>query len=148
MQKIGKLTINSEGEISTSLISSFQKTDAEIDAYIQTMYQEFEGVLGKVVATSNQKLSIYDEDGVRMVRNRETAIGNLCADAYRIIGKANVGLVNGGGIRSSLPAGDITYKNVSDVYPFDDKFIIGFGLDYNEKYRNIPCVGIINPKYI
>ena len=30
----------------------------------------------------------------------------------------------------------------------DDKFIIGYGLDYNEKYRNIPYVGVINPKYI
>ena len=30
----------------------------------------------------------------------------------------------------------------------EDKFIIGFGLDYNEKYRNIPYVGVINKKYI
>ena len=30
----------------------------------------------------------------------------------------------------------------------EDKFIIGFGLDYNEKYRNTPYIGVINPKYI
>ena len=30
----------------------------------------------------------------------------------------------------------------------EDKFIIGYGLDYNEKYRNIPYVGVINKKYI
>ena len=30
----------------------------------------------------------------------------------------------------------------------EDKFIIGFGLDYTEKYRNIPYVGVINKKYI
>ncbi len=29
-----------------------------------------------------------------------------------------------------------------------DAFVIGYGLDYDEKYRNIPCVGILNPKYI
>ena len=33
-------------------------------------------------------------------------------------------------------------------YEIDDYFVIGYGLDYNESYRNIPCVGIINEKYI
>ena len=33
-------------------------------------------------------------------------------------------------------------------FEIEDYFVIGYGLDYNEKYRNIPCVGIINPKYI
>ena len=41
---------------------------------------------------------------------------------------------------------DIVPKYVG--YEIEDKFVIGFGLDYNEKYRNIPYVGIINPKYI
>ncbi len=27
-------------------------------------------------------------------------------------------------------------------------FVIGYGLDYNEKYRNIPAVGIMNMKYV
>lgn len=33
-------------------------------------------------------------------------------------------------------------------YQIEDEFVIGYGLDYNESYRNIPCVGIINKKYI
>ena len=33
-------------------------------------------------------------------------------------------------------------------FEIDDLFVIGYGLDYNEKYRNIPCVGVINSKYI
>lgn len=45
-------------------------------------------------------------------------------------------------------------RRVCDIAPkyigfeIEDKFIIGFGLDYNEKYRNIPYIGVINPKYI
>ncbi len=27
-----------------------------------------------------------------------------------------------------------------------DKFVVGFGLDYNEKYRNLPYVGVIKPE--
>ena len=27
-----------------------------------------------------------------------------------------------------------------------DEFVVGYGLDYNEKYRNLPFVGILSPK--
>ena len=33
-------------------------------------------------------------------------------------------------------------------FTIPNKFVIGFGLDYNEKYRNLPYIGVINPKYI
>ncbi len=41
---------------------------------------------------------------------------------------------------------DVKPKYVGKV--IEDKFVIGFGLDYNEKYRNLPFVGVINKKYI
>lgn len=33
-------------------------------------------------------------------------------------------------------------------FEIEDKFVIGYGLDYNEAYRNVPYVGVINKKYI
>ena len=27
-----------------------------------------------------------------------------------------------------------------------DEFVIGYGLDYDEKYRNLPFVGVLSPK--
>ena len=30
-------------------------------------------------------------------------------------------------------------------YEVPDKFVVGYGLDYAEKYRNLPYVGILNP---
>ncbi len=29
-----------------------------------------------------------------------------------------------------------------------NKFVIGYGMDYNEKYRNLPFIGVLNKKYI
>lgn len=39
-----------------------------------------------------------------------------------------------------------------DIYPdykgleVPDKFIVGYGLDYDEKYRNLPFVGVLKPE--
>ena len=38
---------------------------------------------------------------------------------------------------------DIKADYVGQVVP--DAFIIGYGLDYNEKYRNLPYIGILKP---
>lgn len=39
---------------------------------------------------------------------------------------------------------------VPDYIGFEipDEFVIGFGLDYNEKYRNLPCIGVIKQSEI
>ena len=36
----------------------------------------------------------------------------------------------------------------ADYYCFDvpDEFIVGYGLDYDQKYRNLPYIGILDPK--
>ena len=39
---------------------------------------------------------------------------------------------------------DIQADYVGKVIP--DEFVIGYGLDYDEKYRNLPFVGILSPK--
>ena len=39
---------------------------------------------------------------------------------------------------------DIKADYVGKVVP--DAFVVGYGLDYDEKYRNLPFVGILSPK--
>ncbi len=39
---------------------------------------------------------------------------------------------------------NITADYVGKVIP--DEFVIGYGLDYDEKYRNLPYVGVLSPK--
>lgn len=38
---------------------------------------------------------------------------------------------------------DIEADYVGKVIP--DEFVVGYGLDYNEKYRNLPYVGVLSP---
>jgi 5'-nucleotidase len=49
---------------------------------------------------------------------REFALGQLIADAQRAAGKADVAVMNNGGIRADLAAGQATYGNLFEVQPF------------------------------
>jgi 5'-nucleotidase/UDP-sugar diphosphatase len=120
----GKLTISADGKITTELINSYEKTDADMDAFLKDIFTEFDGILKEVVAKSSVNLTGYAEDGTRLVRNQETNIGDLCADAYRAMADADIAWVNGGGIRADIPAGDITYGQIIDVHPYGNMLYV------------------------
>lgn len=53
------------------------------------------------------------------VRNAETGLGNLVADAMRFAGNADVAIQNGGGIRTSIAApGPVSMGDTFNVLPF------------------------------
>ena len=58
-----------------------------------------------------------------MTRSRETQIGNLCADALKYESGAEIAFMNGGGVRDSINAGDITYADIFKVNPFGDEVV-------------------------
>lgn len=120
----GKLTISADGKITTELINSYEKTDADMDAFLKDIFTEFDGILKEVVAKSSVNLTGYAEDGTRLVRNQETNIGDLCADAYRAMADADIAWVNGGGIRADITAGDITYGQIIDVHPYGNMLYV------------------------
>ena len=124
LNNIGKLTITKDGELSAELISEYSERDDDTTSFIENIKSRYESQMNSVIARSDIKLSCYTEDGIRLVRNRETAIGNLVADAYRAVGNADIGLVNGGGIRADIPAGDITYADMLAVHPFGNTLCV------------------------
>lgn len=115
---IGQLVITGDGMISTGLVDGYDAKDAEVEEFLSNIKATYEEETQEVVATSDTALSCADAAGIRMVRNRETTIGDFCADAYRAMSGADVAFVNGGGIRADLPAGDITYADVLAVHPY------------------------------
>ena len=87
--------------------------------------------LDQVVASTSVELTINDlevkyDNGspVRMVRRAETNLGDLAADAARDAGGADIGICGGGGIRTSIAKGDITYGQIINVHPFGNQITV------------------------
>lgn len=118
LANIGQLVISPSGNLTTGLISHYTAKDESMEKVITDIKAGYEAELAEVVAVSDASLKCNDESGVRMVRNRETAIGNFCADAYCAVAQADIAVVNGGGIRADLLEGDITYGDLIAVHPF------------------------------
>ena len=98
------------------------QADPEIAQMVQEIVKNIDSVMNVVIAKTEVPL-----DGDRnLIRKQETNVGNLIADIMRertqsIPGyEADVALANGGGIRTQLPAGDITKKDLYTLLPFEN----------------------------
>jgi 5'-nucleotidase/UDP-sugar diphosphatase len=64
-----------------------------------------------------------DLDGEN-VRKKETNLGNFIADIMRHASGADVTLINGGSIRTSIKKGEVSVKDVYSVLPFDNYIVV------------------------
>lgn len=124
-ESIGQLTIDpATGEMSTQLVKLADvATDSPAytaaQTYIQGIQEKYQDVVAEVVATSDVTLTVSDPaTGDRRVRSAETNMGDFCADAYREVMGADIGFVNGGGIRADITPSDVTYGDLIAVHPF------------------------------
>ncbi len=120
---IGKLTITNDG-FDTELVKTdtYEKTDESIDAYIAEINENYAELGNRVIGESKVTLDTHDGE-TRLVRNSETAIGNLCSDALRIITGADVSFVNGGGLRAPIEAGEVTFNDIFSVFPYNNQVV-------------------------
>ena len=124
LERLGALCVGGDGALSAVSIAAVDEgmIDADMVEFIAGIEGELAEVTETVVATSEVDLVIEDpETGERIVRTAETNLGDLCADAYRAVTGADVAMVNGGGVRASIAAGEITYGDIISVHPFGNE---------------------------
>ena len=125
LASVGTLTIDESGHIAAKLVDiSSVAPDPEATAYIASITEKFDQLQNTVVASSQVELTINDENGQRAIRSAETNLGNLVADAYRVMLDADISFVNGGGIRDNIAPGDITYGDIIKVHPFGNEMCL------------------------
>lgn len=90
--------------------------DREVSLIIKK-YQE------KVDAIMGVKLGEAAEDLQHPVDGRESNLGNTIADVMRNRTGADFAIINSGSIRSDLRRGEIRYRDIYSVIPFDSKIV-------------------------
>ena len=119
LRNIGKLTISPKG-ITSELLTNYKNKETNIGEYIASIRSTYKAEMQKVVGTSTTHLSMYDEKYVRLIRNRETNLGDWCTDALLHASKGDIALFNGGSIRSDIKKGTVTLGDLKDVNGFNN----------------------------
>lgn len=119
------LDLNS-GITEAKLITDIKEDDEEVLELANDITEQFEDLLNEVVAFSEFDLIVNDpkDEEHRLIRKQETNLGDFCADAYRIVMDADVAFINGGGIRGSIEAGEVTYGDVINIHPFGNSMCV------------------------
>ena len=88
--------------------------DPELYNTLLTYQEKGQQELGVVIGSTDGVL-----DGERAnVRNKQTNLGRLITTATAEKLSTDFGIVNSGGVRASIAAGDISYRDVLTVHPF------------------------------
>ena len=125
-KNLGKVTLSYMDGTVTSSATLLTTEDAasivpnpDVLALMETVNAENEVITSAVVGTTT-----IDLQGERsFVRTGETNLGNLIAEAMLDASGADLAITNGGGIRASIPTGDITQGDIISVLPFGNYVI-------------------------
>ena len=122
---VGEMTIAAAGTITTKLIPTHQGMDAGIAAMQTSWVNTVDDMLGEKIAVGDSDFYVSDPaTGKRRIRSAETNLGDFVADGiYTYFNEVeklhcDVAIMNGGGIRADVPAGDWSFKTCKQVSPF------------------------------
>ena len=122
---VGEMTIAADGTITTKLIPTHEGMDAGIAAMQTDWVNTVDDMLGEKIAVGDSNFYVSDPaTGKRRIRSAETNLGDFVADGiYTYFNEVeklhcDVAIMNGGGIRADVPAGDWTFKTCKQISPF------------------------------
>ena len=122
---VGEMTIAADGTITTKLIPTHEGMDANIAAMQTGWVNTVDDMLGEKIAVGDSDFYVSDPaTGKRRIRSAETNLGDFVADGiYTYFNEVeklhcDLAIMNGGGIRADVPAGDWTFKTCKQISPF------------------------------
>jgi len=145
---VGKLSITFDANKKITSITpavdeiGSHKTDIIVDEEGIAIYDRYNAdlkpILSEVIGTAAGEFTHN-----RSEKGSNTLLGAWAAEVQRKVGKADIAIQNGGGLRRTLAAGDITIGDMYEIMPFDN-FLVTFDLTGAEIKKAIDH-GIMNP---
>jgi 5'-nucleotidase len=102
--------------------------DAETAALVAEHDEQVTAIENRVVGTASENITRTATPA------GESALGDLIADAQRSYAGTQIALMNPGGIRADIQAGEVTYGELFAVQPFDNQ-VVKMELTGDQIYR-------------
>ena len=118
---LGRLDRDESGNVTARIIEIRQTyadevtPDAAVEALVRGFDAEVAHLVDRVVTTL--------PNPVPKPRRGDLVLGKVIADAQRAATGTQVALMNSGGVRRPLPAGDITYELLFELQPFGNRLV-------------------------
>jgi 5'-nucleotidase len=101
--------------------ATFRERPVVADAALEAWLAE---ALARVEQEQRRPLGVRVPAALTRGYDGESALGSVLADAVREVAGADVALLNNGGLRADLPAGELTYGALFEVLPFDNTLAV------------------------
>ncbi|MDE5420376.1 5'-nucleotidase C-terminal domain-containing protein [Labilibaculum sp. DW002] len=134
MSSVAKISLGENKKILVDIIPLDQKVASEKYMRDMEVYYKKDMELQLSEKICELEVPLNFRDGII----GESLAGNLISDAFKEWHDSNVGMINGGGIRADISAGDFMLKSARSLLPFGNKIcqIIIKGSELKKVLRN------------
>lgn len=124
-QYMGVLTLDKQGTFHSQLVSTERYTpiDEKVRQVVDQENKQVEDLKKRVIGQTPFDIITLGENGERLSRREETTMGDLLTDIIRQQAQADVAILNGGGLRTNIKAGEFTYADIYEVSPFGNTLV-------------------------
>ncbi|MEK7314765.1 MAG: bifunctional UDP-sugar hydrolase/5'-nucleotidase [Candidatus Eisenbacteria bacterium] len=92
--------------------------DASVEAVVASYRSRLGADLDRIVFRSPKRVEASS------LREGDSPLGNFVADVIRDRARADIAVMNSGGIRAPLPAGDVRERDLITMLPFDNRLVV------------------------
>ncbi|MBU0935790.1 MAG: bifunctional metallophosphatase/5'-nucleotidase [Spirochaetes bacterium] len=125
-KNVGVVDVMVDNGVVSLTAGMFSKEDAmklPADPAVEAMVKEIDAA-NKAILDEKIGVAAVDLNGERaVVRTQESAFVNMILDIFLAETGADLAFTNGGGIRTSVKAGDVTYGHIINVMPFGNRIV-------------------------
>ncbi|WP_241758024.1 bifunctional metallophosphatase/5'-nucleotidase [Myxococcus landrumensis] len=101
--------------------ATFRGQPVVVDAAMEAQLTQ---ALAQVEEMQRRPLGVRVPETLTRNYEAESPLGSVLSDALREVSKSDIALLNSGGLRAELPAGELTYGALFEVLPFDNTIAV------------------------
>lgn len=110
-------------EKTARLVKAADSIDIEPDSAVLSLLTEIEAEVQEILSTVIGSTAVELDGSRENVRTGESNLGQLLTDSMKAASGAEIAITNGGGIRASIPAGEITKNHIVTAFPFGNYLV-------------------------